>query len=315
MPEISVIIPVYNVEKYLSRCLDSLKKQTFPNWEAVCVDDGSTDGSGAVLDSYAAEDARLKVIHQKNGGLSVARNNGLSAANGRYVYFLDSDDFMHPQLLETVHGLAKKYGAQLVCFESYNEKKEEFKVQPVNPEKVKVKITDKPLFWYGKHGRYKIHFNVWTKFYARDLLEGISFIPGIRYEDYPHTFAVLSKNPHTVITPEKLYYYSFNGNSISNEKVSPSQIRDYRTGLRYIYGIYKYSGRSKELAFLKRTLIPSVLKQQLKKCERTGEECREQMFAEFTAELKELDSKHLITLCGNDILRYLSYKKLIRGQE
>lgn len=99
---ISVIIPVYNVEKYLSACLDSLLAQTYPRWQAVCVNDCSTDGSLQILRKYAAKDSRFVVVEQNNQGMSMARNNGLKQATGDWIYFLDSDDCLHPQCFEAV---------------------------------------------------------------------------------------------------------------------------------------------------------------------------------------------------------------------
>lgn len=100
MPKVSVIIPVYNVEKYLGECLDSVLRQTLKDIEIICVDDGSTDGSPKMLAEYAAKDSRIRIITQPNGGLSAARNAGMDAANGKYIYFLDSDDWIVPDALE-----------------------------------------------------------------------------------------------------------------------------------------------------------------------------------------------------------------------
>ena len=100
MPEISMIVPVYNVEQYLPAALDSLRAQTCPDWEAILVDDGSPDGCGALCDAAARQDARFRVIHQKNAGVGAARNAGLAAARGTYVQFLDSDDALEPQMVE-----------------------------------------------------------------------------------------------------------------------------------------------------------------------------------------------------------------------
>ena len=99
MPLFSIIIPVYNVAHYLRECLDSVLAQTFTDWEAICVDDGSTDGSGAILDEYAAKDKRFSVIHQQNSGVSAARNAGLDCAGGEWVFFLDADDILHKNCL------------------------------------------------------------------------------------------------------------------------------------------------------------------------------------------------------------------------
>lgn len=102
MPEFSIIIPVYNVEPYVRTCLDSILKQTTAEWEAICIDDGSTDASGAILDGYAAKDSRFHVIHQKNAGVSAARNRGLEVATGGWVTFVDPDDWLELDLYERV---------------------------------------------------------------------------------------------------------------------------------------------------------------------------------------------------------------------
>lgn len=110
----SIIIPVYNVAPYLRECLDSVLAQTFTDWEAICIDDGSTDGSGAILDEYAAKDKRFRVIHQKNAGVGAARNLGIDTAGGEYVTFLDGDDAYDRSWLESFRGLIRDTGAELV---------------------------------------------------------------------------------------------------------------------------------------------------------------------------------------------------------
>ncbi len=110
----SVIIPVYNVEKYLRACLDSMLNQSFSCWEAICVNDGSTDGSAVILKEYAARDKRFRVVEQSNAGLSVARNIGMKHASGDYVLFLDSDDWLETNALETLAGIID--GEDMICF-------------------------------------------------------------------------------------------------------------------------------------------------------------------------------------------------------
>ena len=115
MPAISIIIPIYNVEKYLRRCLESVQNQTFTDWEAICVNDGSPDNSADIVREFAARDARFKLVNKENGGLSDARNAGMAVASGEYILYLDSDDFIHPQTFEkanavvTVPGVAYHY--------------------------------------------------------------------------------------------------------------------------------------------------------------------------------------------------------------
>ena len=113
---ISIIIPVYNVEKYLRRCLDSVLNQTFSDWQAICVNDGSPDNSAAILAEYAARDSRFIVVEKENGGLSDARNAGMPYATGEYIMYLDSDDFIHPQTMEIAYHMACRDNSDIVSF-------------------------------------------------------------------------------------------------------------------------------------------------------------------------------------------------------
>lgn len=114
MPEVSIVVPVYNVEKYLARCIDSLVKQTLKDIEIILVDDGSKDQSGDICDRYALEDQRIKIVHKSNGGLSSARNAGLDKASGKYVGFVDSDDDVEPDMYEQMLRTAERYDVDFV---------------------------------------------------------------------------------------------------------------------------------------------------------------------------------------------------------
>ena len=311
MPEISVIIPVYNVEKYLNECLDSVLAQTFKDFEVICVNDGSTDNSPEILRQYADKDQRVKIVTQNNQGLSMARNNGLKEACGRYVYFVDSDDAIHPQCLEIAYSLAEKQQADLVCF-SYIKMKEKIPdTGAFDISRLKSKTTCSPLqYCFGK--KYKIRFNVWTKFYRRKLLNGLEFIPKIHFEDYPHTFAVMARKPKTVIIDEPLYFYRINENSISHQKSSPQQIKDYHTGISSVYEIYKAPELKKEFAFLRRKLIPNLLKQQLKRCKQAENERQKSMYRAFAEELADLKQKGWLNWRGHNLLRYWKYGKIMK---
>ena len=110
-PAISVIVPFYNIEQYVSYCLDSILAQTFRDFELICINDGSKDGTRELLDAYAEKDSRVKVIHQENQGVSAARNNGLQLAAGKYIAFIDGDDAVTPEYLEILYSEAEKSGA------------------------------------------------------------------------------------------------------------------------------------------------------------------------------------------------------------
>ena len=125
MPKLSVIIPIYNTEKYLRDCIESILAQTFTDFELILVDDGSADRSGAICDEYCQLDGRIKVIHQKNGGVTVARKRGTEAASGDYISFIDSDDWIEPNMYHDMWKKADMYNADIVFCDILVEKYQE----------------------------------------------------------------------------------------------------------------------------------------------------------------------------------------------
>lgn len=309
MPKISVIVPVYNTEKYLSQCLDSLLNQTLTDFEVICVNDGATDGSAKILNQYACHDDRVKILTQKNQGLSMARNNGLLQATGDYVYFLDSDDEIHYSTLEIAYGFAVKYEADLVCWEFTSEALGSFHNQKFDIDEVDYKISNAPIFLGTHKEQYRINFNACTKLYKRELLNGIVFIPGIHFEDVPHTFTVLSKYPKTVVINEEFYYYRKNPDSITNRKSNPQQIKDHFTGIKKIYDIYSNAGLSKELSFLAERFIPNILQLQLNRCRHAENYQKTEMWNLLDEQFKWLESKNLIYWKNHKILKCWLYLK------
>ena len=233
MPAISIIIPVYNVEKYLRRCLDSVLNQTFTDWEAICVNDGSPDNSAAILDEYASKDARFKVVTKPNGGLSDARNAGMKIATGDFILYLDSDDFIHPQTMEIAYSLAMRDKSDIVSFTYDRIYRPQLMVRHVlgldtdnviprrihkryNLQKIKTRVTD-DVFQYATertHNRPSRkkkwlikHCQVWKNLYRRELIADIPFIKGILFEDFPWWSEVMLRNPRTTIVPLPLYFY------------------------------------------------------------------------------------------------------------
>lgn len=307
--EISIIIPVYNVEKYLARCLDSVLGQTFDDFEVILLNDGSTDSSGEICREYAAKDGRIKLFSQTNQGLSMARNNALQQAQGRYIYFLDSDDCIHPQLLQLLHQLAEKEQVDMVCFdyEECRDGEDPGKGRPLVLEQLDYKVFagDEVLFHGLLKRPYVIYFNVCTKFYRRKLLEGISFIPKIRFEDVPFVYEVLSRHPKTAIMEAKLYYYTLSPGSLSRASGSVQHIYDYQTGIMHIYDIYKQKGREHELEFLKQEFIPEILRQQMGYCNEAQGSVKAAMFRALAAELADLRSKDLLLLRKRRNLSFL----------
>lgn len=316
MAKISVIIPVYNVEKYLVRCLDSVLGQTFKDFEVICVNDGSPDKSGEILSEYSKKDNRITVITQKNQGLSMARNNGLNIAKGEYVCFCDSDDTLHPQCFEIIYELIRKYDADMLQFRQmdyiWNEKSltNPF-VHELSAKMLDVHFSVEPIFLGTHKGKNIINFTATSKLYKRSLLDNISFIPNIHFEDYPHTYAVLAKYPKTVILNEILYYYTVNPNSIFHQNNSLKQLKDYYTGIKYIFDIYGKE-HTKEREFLARDFVPNILEQQRRRCRHAVGEEKKKMYAFFAEELKYLCEEDLLLFINCRLHRYIWYKYIIK---
>ena len=307
-PLISVIIPVYKVEKYLRRALDSVLAQTYQNFEAICVNDGSPDNCGAILEEYAAKDKRIRIITQENQGLSMARNNALKQISGEYVCFLDSDDALHPQALEICFDLMNKEKADVVSFQYEKSDGEGYFPKEINVNSLKYKVQKNPLAFI-KSKKYKFEMNVWSKLYRSDIVKSFDFIPRIHFEDLPWLCAILSKKPKVVTIQESLIFYTINQNSISRQNGSVQQIKDYETGIKYVYDIYhKHSDKR----LIKYYFLPTVLKHQLNRCRRATKEVQEDMYKAFAGELLFLKEKGLLGWRGHKLKRYFAYRRLIK---
>lgn len=209
-PAASMIIPVYNVAPYLEICLDSLLAQTFTSWEALCVDDGSTDGSGAVLDAYMARDVRFRVIHQDNHGVSVARNEGLKHARGTYVMMVDPDDWIEPDMVESMVEVMERTGAELgQCGRFHHEPSGEvLKILPGACFAVAGK--DYSIQELRPGLRKEIPPYACTKIFRSSLMNELklSFLPGVKIgEDMEFTMRYLSCCTHIAYLNKPLYHY------------------------------------------------------------------------------------------------------------
>lgn len=263
MAEISVIIPVYNSTKYIVRCIDSLKAQTFGDWEAICVDDGSTDGSAEILDKLSAADHRIRVVHKANEGVSVARNMGVSLADGQYIGFIDSDDFIHPQTFEICKRFFTSTQADLVAF-TYSRK---YRLNTILrhalhiPEKKRIKFSHfnteeidslcvEDIFEYAtelshpkvpkEKRRWMVkHCQPWRCLYRREVVESLKFTPGIIYEDLPWWGEVLLKTKKAVILNLPLYYYYPNRRSYIFSSDQTFKIKSLITAISKSESFYK----------------------------------------------------------------------------
>lgn len=226
--KVSIIIPIYNVEKYLSRCMDSLMNQTLKEIEIILVDDGSPDSCPIRCDEFADQDARIKVIHKLNGGLGFARNSGLEIATGEFVAFVDSDDYVALNMYETLYNQAKEYNLDtLYC--GYNKVDNKNNIHPVS-EVASLKILASPkeiqnflLDMIGTEPNYpvdrKYQMSVWHAIYSRNFIENnaIRFFSEKEFisEDIIFHIDYLQKVSKIGIIPDPMYYYCDNINSTS----------------------------------------------------------------------------------------------------
>lgn len=211
-PIISVIIPVYKVESYLHRCIDSILNQQYKNLEVILVNDGSPDNCGNICDRYAKQDNRIKVIHKKNGGLSDARNAGLEIASGDYISFIDSDDLIHPQMYSKLYNLIKKTGADIAQCE-YVRFDRGVNLQDLNENAVEKVYTNIQALEALIESN-KLVPPVWNKLYKRDLFSKIRFPKDKIHEDEFTTYKLFFEANKIAYIDLPMYYYFINHSGI-----------------------------------------------------------------------------------------------------
>lgn len=222
--QFSVIVPVYNVEKYLPECLDSILAQDFQDFEVLVVDDGSTDSSGSICDEYAMRDSRIRVFHQENQGLSGARNTGLDHAEGTWIVFVDSDDYVAAELLSVLHRNILKTSADMY---SYNV----LQVSEDGSERVRYLMfspeyrfhdlhqeQDRQDFFYGHFLRYEYGWEAWNRIYKREIIAAnqLRFVPTqeVFAEDMLFAIQYLFRAESVVQIMDFLYFYRLRSSSL-----------------------------------------------------------------------------------------------------
>ena len=214
MDLISVIVPVYNVKKYLKKCVDSIINQQYTNLEIILVDDGSTDGSSMLCDNLKKEDERIKVFHKQNGGLSSARNYGFSKSSGKYILFIDSDDYIHEKMIYKLYSALIANCADLaIC--NYDFVDTNGKIVKQNKNVIKNEIFDKEIAYKKISEKYDFYYiTVWNKLYKRGILSNDTFPKGKIHEDEFVIHLILNKCNRIVSINDCLYFYVQRNNSI-----------------------------------------------------------------------------------------------------
>ena len=271
-PKISVIVPVYKVEPFLSRCLDSVVAQTFSDWECILIDDGSPDNSGAICDEYAVKDRRFKVIHQKNAGVSAARNAGLNVAVGEWICFADSDDWLEKDYLRCMIDATSKSNCELIiCGFFQQEADGQVCVKNPRDKKDDQVIHNKEEFLsfflnLRNIPDYSCYLNViFNKLYKADLLKNMYFDTSMKiYEDYIFNLDAYDKADNVCLLKENLYNNFYNEKSVTRDKTRLITEQDLSDRKKYICDTLEFAKKNNInenhlLGFCKNVLFSSII--------------------------------------------------------
>ena len=302
-PLISIIIPVYNVEKFLAKCLDSIVAQIYTNWEAILVDDGSPDNCGKICDEYAEKDKRFKVIHQINCGVSVARQTGLDNSTGDYIIHCDPDDWIEPTMLEDMLNCALSHKVDMVICDTITHMDNSIKTSHHNIENY---ITSKKLQYDIIN--LKIHGSLCNKLIKRTSIEKTMFTPeNLTYcEDELFLVRLLSKELNIYYLPKGLYHYVHHKNSLS----SPS-LRRISSRMIVLEELRKIvSSPNDFLSIKKDILIAAFLSKNFRLLKKSYQEIHKELISQGISYkvLQPLKSNLSIALRGWPRLAYCLYK-------
>lgn len=221
---ISIIVPIYKVERYLNRCIDSLINQDYKDIEIILVDDGSPDRCGQICDGYAMKDDRIKVIHQVNGGLSAARNSGIDIASGEYLMFVDSDDYVTSDFCSCALNAAIKNNSDIVVFghtELYSSYTKNVNIE--YSQEAKLSNLEALLVLFNGN----INSYAWNKIYKASLFQNIRYPVGRLYEDVGTTYLLFDKAESVFLSSKILYYYQQRSDSILGKKMTVKDAIDW----------------------------------------------------------------------------------------
>ena len=218
MKLLSIIVPVYNVKSYLKKCVESIINQTYTNLQIILVDDGSTDGSQTICDELAKKDSRIVVFHKENGGLSTARNTGLDHAAGEYIAFVDSDDWLEPNMYQDLITQIEEHNADMAV-SSFYECKENEKNAIGDSKNVKVLNTEE-IF----SNKNQLRFLVWNKIFRNAFVENLRFVPGQVYEDFHFCRQAFLQTKKLVYLDSPLYNYRISRPGNTNSSFKPGRM-------------------------------------------------------------------------------------------
>ena len=238
MELISVIVPIYKVETYLDKCVRSIVEQTYTNLEIILVDDGSPDRCGDMCEDWAKKDNRIQVLHKENGGLSDARNAGLAVATGKLVSFIDSDDWISSDFIQTLYQAMERSGAQIAecAIELVDEQGNVLRKRGPEKEETleKIEALRRLILEEG------VYQTVWNKLYRREVIEGILFEKGKYNEDDFWTYQIFDRVEKLALVNKPMYYYLQRGGSIMGVGYNPKRLDGLEARFRRMEYLSKY---------------------------------------------------------------------------
>lgn len=255
VPDVSVIVPIYNVDMYLKRCIDSIINQIFTNIEIILVNDGSLDTSPQICDDYARLDSRIKVIHKENGGLSDARNVGISVSRGRYLAFVDSDDYLDPSYLAVLYYAAERNGCDISSCNYAIYKQEKGTHKTINVRKPLPGMTTGKKICRLTIRDFRSRAYVWNKLYKRELFFNRDMIrfPKMYFEDTATTPRLMYYAKRVVVVDKCLYYYTKRKGSIVSH-LDVKKMSDYINALGVLRNFFEKHGCYREFKWSHRWL-------------------------------------------------------------
>lgn len=318
--KISVIIPIYKVEKYLNRCVESVVNQTYRNLEIILVDDGSPDKCPEICEEWAKKDKRIRVIHKENGGLSDARNVGLQMARGEYIAFVDSDDWLHKDALETLRCFLERYNADIVeCKAFSTHEKVDDKI--IDRDKIAVSEFDRESSMKALLREKPLRQTVWNKLFKRTVIEDIDFKKGKYHEDEFWTYQVFDKAKKILFLDVVLYYYfqrldSIMGQAFSLKRLDAIEGRYRRflyvqdkfpeleayTKENLLFLIMYYGQQALKAADTEKSIFFKEIEKYLKKIDVTDEDKKEYSFL----------NKFWIKACKKNVLLTCMVRNLLK---
>ncbi len=275
MPQISLIIPLYNAEKYLEACLASVAAQSFRDFEVLCINDGSKDKTEEIVQSFVAKDSRFKLINQENAGCSAARNHGIELAEAPYIAFLDQDDMLHPQAFEALYYMVTRFNADVAAFKNKTVP-DDFVPQEIkhyNLEELDYKFSTTPFddFFAGKKNGRGGSVLVWNRLYSKAAVKGLDFPVNVQpAEDTIYTLKVLFQIKNMVTTDAEFLFYRDSSTSVMNQGKTEKYVKSHALAAQVMYEYFIKSGlaqgeRKKLLNhYLARFIFKSLVSQPLR---------------------------------------------------